>query len=257
MRSLYDKPVRVLMKDFVKETNITKGQIFSKSEVRNWFNRNYPKIKEGTVSAHLLRMSVNSPSRIHYNARPDDDLFFQIDSSTFRLYNVDNDPHPIYTQKQSLEVIEEDIEQELIAHHASPEFAYERDLQNYLAKNLSLIEPNLRLFEDDGINGVEFPVGGRYIDLLAVDDQGHYVVIELKVSKGYDRVVGQLLRYMAWIKQHHAEDGQKVRGIIVSRTISNDLLLACSNLQNIELFEYELSVALRKINNADGDTQSE
>ena len=84
-------------------------------------------------------------------------------------------------------------------------------------KNLSLLEPGLRLYEEEGITGIEFPAGGRFIDILAVDAQHNYVVIELKVSRGYDRVVGQLLRYMAWVKQHQAEATQQVRGIIVAR----------------------------------------
>jgi hypothetical protein len=69
----------------------------------------------------------------------------------------------------------------------------------------------------------------------------------LKVSKGYDRVVGQLLRYVAWIAENLAESTRKVRGIIVGREISVDLLLACSRVADVELYEYELSVALRKV----------
>jgi RecB family endonuclease NucS len=38
--------------------------------------------------------------------------------------------------------------------------------------------------------------GGRRIDILAIDAQGRYVVLELKVSMGFDKVVGQLLRYL-------------------------------------------------------------
>ena len=47
--------------------------------------------------------------------------------------------------------------------------AYEADLRNYLAKNLSIIEPGLKLYQDEGITGIEFDVGGRRIDILAVD----------------------------------------------------------------------------------------
>jgi RecB family endonuclease NucS len=90
-------------------------------------------------------------------------------------------------------------------------------------------------------------VGGRFIDILAVDSEKRLVVIELKVSRGYDRVVGQLLRYMAWIQKHHAEPGQAVRGIIAAREISDDLKLACSYLPAVSLYEYELSVSLRKV----------
>jgi hypothetical protein len=112
----------------------------------------------------------------------------------------------------------------------STEFAYEADLRNYLAKNLSLIEPGLALYVDEatGVSGIEFPVGGRFIDILAVSERGDFVVLELKVSRGYDRVVGQLMRYMAWVRKNKAKAGQRVRGVIVAREISEDLLLACS-----------------------------
>ncbi len=147
------------------------------------------------------------------------------------------------------EVLEEEIDLGI-----STEFAYESDLRDYLAKNLQVIEPGLKLYEEEGITGVEFPVGGRFIDILAVDLNGDFVVIELKVSRGYDRVIGQLLRYMAWIQKNQAESGQKVRGIIVAREISEDLMLACSLMPNIELFEYELSLSLKQVHPISRDT---
>ena len=75
-----------------------------------------------------------------------------------------------------------------------------------------------------------------------------YSIIELKVSKGYDRVVGQLLRYMGWINQNLAEEKHSVRGIIVAREISEDLMLATLMLQNVKLIEYELKVTLKPVN---------
>ena len=132
----------------------------------------------------------------------------------------------------------------------SAEFAYEADLRNYLSKNLSIIEPGLNLYQDEGITGIEFPVGGRFIDLLAVDSRGALVVIELKVSRGYDRVVGQLMRYMAGIRKNQADPGQQVRGVIVARKISEDLIMACSLLSGVQLFEYELSLKLKPVNTA-------
>jgi RecB family endonuclease NucS len=82
---------------------------------------------------------------------------------------------------------------------------------------------------------------------LAIDSRNSYVVVELKVSRGYDRVVGQLLRYMAWIEKNHAEAAQPVRGFVVAREISDDLILACSRVSGITLFEYALSVQIRKV----------
>jgi len=65
--------------------------------------------------------------------------------------------------------------------------------------------------------------------------------------KGYDRVVGQLLRYMNWVRKELAEPGQRVRGIIVCRTMSEDLRLACMSIPDVELFEYQLSVSVLKV----------
>ena len=100
---------------------------------------------------------------------------------------------------------------------------------------------------------MEFPAGNRRIDILAVDDTKRLVVIELKVSRGYDRTVGQLLGYMARIKKELAEPNQDIRGIIAAREISDDLRLACSDLPSVSLYEYELSVTLRKVPASDLD----
>jgi len=241
--SLYEKPVRLLFRDMISELGVEPGEVITREAVYDWFNDNYPKVKDATISAHLLKMSTNARSRIHYsvNTNGDDDLLYQIDSQRFRLFDPTSDPTPIYERQ----IVDEE-EDEYIGSIEESEFAYERDLQNYLAKNLSLISPNLSLYEEEGISGIEFPAGNRRIDILAVDKNMDYVVIELKLSKGYDRVVGQLLRYISWIRNYHADPGQKVRGVIVAREISEDLLLACSELPNIELFEYELSISLRK-----------
>lgn len=242
---IYDKAVRVLIREMVAALAPDKAHIFSKDAAVAWFHEHYPKIKEGTISAHLIRFSTNARSRLHYSAKPDEDLLFQVDGSHFRLYDPSNDPAPIHSKSDAAAGSPPDVEPE--APETPSEFAYESDLRDFLATNLSIIEPGLQLYQEEGITGIEFPVGGRFIDILAVDAQNSFVVIELKVSRGYDRVVGQLLRYMAWIEKHHAEPGQRVRGIIAAREISEDLRLACSYLPGVHLYEYELSVVLRKV----------
>lgn len=245
MPSIYEKPVWQLMWDMTKEIDLQPNQAISRSQVVAWFRDNYPRIKESTVSAHLLRLSTNSRSRHHYGAKPhQDDLFYQIDGGHFRLYDAERDPPPIWTEDAG--PIDE-VDGELDELEEPTTFAYERDLQNFLAKNLPIIEPGLHLYEEDEVTGLEFPAGGRFVDILALDANGDYVVIELKVSRGYDRVVGQLLRYMAWVEHYQAEPGQRVRGIIIAREISDDLRLACSRTPDIELFEYQLSVSLTPV----------
>lgn len=245
MAPMYDKPVRILMQDMIPALGIKPGDTFSRDQAIAWFSANYPKIKKGTVTAHLMRLSTNVASRHQYSPRADgsDDVFFKIDSRTFRLFEPGGDPVPLTTG-----VTDEDQEElEDTEPEATGEFAYEHDLRDFLARNLHLIEPGLSLYADEGMSGIEFPVGGRFIDLLALDGNGDFVVIELKVSKGYDRVIGQLLRYVNWIRQNLAEPEQRVRGIIIAKSISEDLRLATSSLAEVSLYEYELSVAVRQV----------
>lgn len=258
MAAMYEKPVRLLMKDMVADIDLKAGDVLQRETIFEWFNKRYPKLKESTLQAHLIRLSTNLRTRYHYGANPngDDDLFYRIDPNRFRLYDPTKDPAPIYEQQPIAPTSRkpDEVSEDIATDENSSEFAYERDLQSFLSKNLHLIEPGLKLYkdnEDERITGVEFPAGGRFIDILAVDKSNNYVVVELKVSRGYDRVVGQLLRYMAWVESHQADEGQSVRGIIIAKEITNDLLLATSRVNDVELFEYELSVLLKKINSKD------
>jgi RecB family endonuclease NucS len=172
-------------------------------------------------------------------------MLFQLPDKRRRLYNPENDPKPIY---QKDEIIDDDSDDKKTDEDSS-QFAYESHLRDYLANNLHQIEPGLQLYrdeEDNTITGVEFDAGGRRIDILAVDVNNNPVVIELKVSRGYERTVGQLLRYKAWARDNLA-DGKKVRGVIIAKTISPDLKLAASEIQDIDVFEYELKLDLKKV----------
>ena len=128
------------------------------------------------------------------------------------------------------------------------EFAYENDLRNYLVRNLSVIEKDLKIYEaEDKTTGEEFFVPGtsRRIDILAKDKESNFVVIELKVSRGYEKVVGQTLYYQSMIKTHFNQ--QKVRAIIIAREITPELKAATQFLPDFELFEYQLSLTLNRI----------
>lgn len=242
---LYDKPVRILLRDMVEDVRLAAGQVLTREEALEWFRSRYPLVKEGTIAAHLIRLSTNNRNRLHYSPRHDgsDDVFFQLEPGRYRLYLPGSDPAPI-REGQTVPPGGGGEPAPAGGAEAGSEFAYEHDLRDYLAQNLYLIEPGLRLYNEEGVRGIEFPAGGRFIDILAIDSTNAYVVVELKVSRGYDRVVGQLLRYIGWIEQHHAEPGQRVRGVIVAKDISNDLRLACSRLADVRLFEYALSVTL-------------
>ena len=62
---IHDRPVRLLIRDMIKELAPEKGQAFSRKAAIAWFDKDYSKIKEGTISAHLIRFSINDPNRLH------------------------------------------------------------------------------------------------------------------------------------------------------------------------------------------------
>jgi hypothetical protein len=141
--------------------------------------------------------------------------------------------------------VEED-EQEESADETS--FAYEEDLRDYLSNNLNVIESGLTLFKDrDGTEGVEYPVDSenKRIDILAIDRNKVPVVVELKVSRGYEKVIGQCLYYKNRVKELLGT--ARVRIVIIAREITPHLKIATADLSDVELFEYTLSVKLKKL----------
>lgn len=95
-KQIYHKPIWLLFKDFADE--LSENEVFAPQVAIDWFRKNYPKIKEGSIRDHLVRMTTNNPTRVHYKATKKDDLFFRINSSHLRKYIPKKDPAPIYTK---------------------------------------------------------------------------------------------------------------------------------------------------------------
>lgn len=128
------------------------------------------------------------------------------------------------------------------------EFVYETQLREFISNNIEVVEKGLSLYEDsDGNTGVEFPAGSWNIDVLAIDKKKNFVVIELKKSQSSDKVFGQIARYMGWVKTYLCKYKQKVRGVIIGGTITEELKYAAKLNDNVKLMEYSLSVSLKEV----------
>jgi hypothetical protein len=126
-------------------------------------------------------------------------------------------------------------------------FALEYQLRDFLAENLDKLRiggRTMRVYVDPtGRDGIEYPTAVGPIDLLAVDETGAFVVFELKRARIADRAVGQLARYMGWVKHTIGRD-RSVRGIIVAKSIDTRLRYAAMILPAVTLLEYQVKFEL-------------
>jgi hypothetical protein len=128
---------------------------------------------------------------------------------------------------------------------ADQQFAAEADLRDFLAKNLTCIEAGLRLYDQNGKSGVEFPVEDGRIDILGIDAKRRFVVIELKLGKGRNKALGQLLYYMGWVDKHLGNG--PCRGVIIAKDIPDELVLAVQRVPGVSLYRYKLAVSVELV----------
>ena len=121
------------------------------------------------------------------------------------------------------------------------------NLRDFLIKNLHTVkDAKLKLFIDEnGRDGKEYPTGVGPIDILTIAEDGNFVVFELKLSRGADKALGQLMRYMGWIKMNLAKD-KKVKGVIVANKMDEKIKYAVMVTTDITLYEYEMRFELAK-----------
>lgn len=129
-------------------------------------------------------------------------------------------------------------------------FALEKHLEDFLVANWSSTELGklYDVFIDEGeIVGQQYQTDTGPIDILAISkDKQTLLVVELKRGRASDVVVGQIQRYMGYVKDELAEQGQQVKGVIIALEDDLKLRRALSVAQNIEFYRYQLSFKLVK-----------
>jgi hypothetical protein len=225
-------------------------------------------------------LSVNEPSRVHYaggkEVRRTDthnryDILFRRPDRSYVLYDPavhgvwevakgsDGKTRQVRLVAEPAETTEDGDAPDDAAttqvpgtdDEASSQFRLESHLRDYLAQNLSVftsLGTSLSLYEEDNEpRGVEYPTDVGPIDILAVGQDGAYYVIELKVSRGADAAVGQVLRYMGAVRKSIAA-GKPVYGVIVAASFTDRIRAALSEVRDrVFALEYELKVSVRPI----------
>lgn len=131
---------------------------------------------------------------------------------------------------------------------SASEFALERHLEDFLVKNWkkTTLGKKFNIYEIDGeIVGQQFPSDTGPIDILALSkDKKTFLVVELKKGRVSDNVVGQIQRYMGYVKQDLAEKNQEVKGVIIGFEDDVKIQRALSVTSNIDFYKYKVDFKL-------------
>jgi len=132
--------------------------------------------------------------------------------------------------KPKIIVTDETVEDPLI-------FAMEKHLEDFLIENWSQTELGkyYDIFMEDGdIIGQQYKTEIGDIDILGISkDKKTILVVELKKGRTSDVVVGQIQRYMGFVKEELAEPDQNVKGIIIALDDDKKIKYALKVANNI------------------------
>ena len=130
-------------------------------------------------------------------------------------------------------------------------FALEKHLEDFLVQNWAQTElgKDYGIFEEDGEKvGQQYQTDTGPVDILAISkDKKELLVLELKKGRASDVVVGQVLRYMGYVLQELAEEGQTVKGAIIALEDDQRIRRALAATSNIAFYRYQITFKLLKV----------
>lgn len=128
-------------------------------------------------------------------------------------------------------------------------FVIEKYLEDFLIGNWESTELGKKydlIFENNELISQQYKTDIGIIDLLVKEkNTDNYVVIELKRNQTTDVTVGQIMRYLGWVK-FNLSPKNPVKGIIIGYTNDDKLNYAISCVDNIEVFLYRINFSLIK-----------
>jgi len=119
-------------------------------------------------------------------------------------------------------------------------FGLERDLQGALRSNIQQLETGLKIIDD----GKEYATDAGRIDILAKDQKGTIVVIELKAGTAAPEALTQLLAYIGAVDKGKSI---QVRGILIAGGFHEKVVFAAKAAPNIQLCRYRFKFTFEKI----------
>jgi restriction system protein len=129
-------------------------------------------------------------------------------------------------------------------------FVMEKHLEDFLIANWkqTVLGQDYTIYLEDGSPfGQQYPTDTGPIDILAISkDKRRLLVVELKRGRASDVVVGQVLRYMGYIKEMVATADQVVEGAIIALEDDRKIRWALQVTPSVSFYRYQLSFNLAK-----------
>lgn len=154
----------------------------------------------------------------------------------------------------SLETSKNDIENLILSELEEDleniqRFGLERHLHEFLRDNWhkTSLGKEWDIYSEPGDEeaGYEYPCGVGRIDILAKHKKkSEWLVVELKRDRTSDRSVGQVLRYIGWIRRNLAKDNETVKGLIITNKAEDNIKYAVSAIKDVELRLYKVDFKL-------------
>ncbi len=129
-------------------------------------------------------------------------------------------------------------------------FVMEKHLEDFLVQNWTQTDlgKEYDIFEEEGERvGQQYSTDTGPIDILAISkDKKKLLVVEIKKGRASDVVVGQVLRYMGYVQEELAENGQVVKGVIIALEDDQRIRRALAMVPTIDFYRYQISFKLVK-----------
>ena len=240
---IYDRPIWALMQDAAAELTppYTVGEIIA------WFAEHYPKIKASSVRAHIKGLTANDPSRHHYQVSGRTALFVRRPDKTLMPY----DDTAVIDTDDDQELDDEPEVADEVALEQSSEFVLEAHLEEFLVGNWKSIgwgRPLEIWTSPDGQSGHQLVTPIGRLDFLCSDHQADaLIVVELKRGRPSDKVVGQVARYMGYVRAHLAKPSQPVEGLIIAHEADEPLRYAVAAFPGLQLMTYAVTFQLDQV----------
>ena len=240
---IYDRPIWALMQDAAAEL----PPPYTVGEIIAWFAQHYPKIKASSVRAHIKGLTANDPSRHHYQVSGRTALFVRQPDKRLMPYDVT----AVTDTDDDQELDDEPELADELALEQSSEFVLEAHLEEFLVGNWKSIDWGRPLEIWTGPAGqsghqLVTPIGR--LDFLCSDHLADaLIVVELKRGRPSDKVVGQVARYIGYVRTHLAKPGQPVEGLIIAHEADEPLRYAVAAFPGLQLTTYAVTFQLSPV----------